>query len=85
MSVWQKTFGSQPTKPSALDTTSSSVFVYQRRNFERITVDGGLDDTFEMWQYDERKLTKDEYAALLEDELTQTQLALVELYERQLI
>lgn len=41
--------------------------------------------TSEFWQYDERKLTKDEYnalrAELLETELTNTQLALTELYE----
>lgn len=85
MIEWQKVYGSQAERPSALDTTSSAVYVYQRRNIERVTLEGEDGTTSEMWQYDERKLTKDEYAAQLEEELTATQLALTELYERQMM
>ncbi len=84
MTEWQTVFGSQEHKPSELDTASSSFFVYQRRNIQRVTFTDEMQGTSEMWQYEERKLTKDEYAEMLEDELTATQLALTELYERQL-
>ena len=87
MTEWELVQGSQETKPAELDTEISRVYVYQRRNIERVTVEvpefGG---TSEFWQYEERKLTREEWAnmraAELEEELTQTQLALVELYEK---
>lgn len=82
MTDWKKVSGSQVSKPAEFDTTSSAVFVYQRRNIERITVENEFDGTSELWQYDERKMSHGEYEQLLENELTQTQLALVELYER---
>ena len=85
MEEWQKVCGSQEEKPSALDTSSSAFFVYQRRNIERVTYpDEMSDSTYEIWEYEERKLTKDEYAKMVEEELTAIQLALVEMYERQL-
>lgn len=82
---WQKVYDTQEQKPSELDTTSSAVYVYQRRNIERVTVEDETSGTYQMWEYEERKLTKDEYAAMLEEELTQTQLALIEIYERQMM
>lgn len=85
MSEWQKVYGSQSERPSELDTTSSAFFVYQRRNIERITLEDEETGTVDMWQYEERKLTKDEYAAMLSEELTATQIALTELYERTMI
>ena len=84
MTDWRLVYGSQPDKPSELDTTSSSVVVYQRRNIERVTLTSEGTE-YEVWQYEERVLSKEEYttirADLLEQELTATQLALVELYE----
>ena len=72
--MWQTVYGS--IKPAEFDTTSSKVYVYQRRNFQQV-------DDF--WQYEERKLTHDEYQKLrieiLEKENTNLQLALAELYE----
>lgn len=86
MTEWQLVQGSQEEKPLELDTTSSEFFVYQRKNIQRVTATSDLtQNTYEYWEYEERKLTKDEYARMreaeLEDELTQTQLALAELYE----
>ena len=88
MTDWQIVHDSQEDKPAELDTTSSEIYIYQRRNIQRVTDD--LDGkAYECWQYEERKLTRDEYnairAELLEAELTNTQLALVELYERKMI
>ncbi len=84
MTNWQIVHGSQDVKPAEFDTTSSAVYVYQRRNVKRVSTENEF-GTSEYWQYDERKLTRDEYnalrAELLETELTNTQLALTELYE----
>ena len=84
MTYWQIVYGSQDVKPAEFDTTSSAYYVYQRRNVRRVTTEDEF-GTSEFWQYDERKLTKDEYnalrAELLKTELTNTQLALVDLYE----
>ena len=84
MTDWQIVHSSQDTMPAEFDTTSSAYYVYQRRNVRRVTTEDEF-GTSEFWQYDERKLTKDEYnalrAELLETELTNTQLALVDLYE----
>lgn len=66
------------SQPAAFDSSSSSKYVYLRRNFQQVTIDG-----YDMWQYEERKLTHDEYRILqLEDENTNLQLALTELYEQ---
>lgn len=85
MTDWQIVHGSQEVEPAELDTTSSKVYVYQRRNVQRVTVGDEMFGTNEFWQYEERKLTREEWAnmraAALEEELTQTQLALVEMYE----
>ena len=63
-------------KPAEFDSDSSKVYVYQRRNIIQ------SDDGF---QYEERKLSKDEFLQFriqtLEDENLQLQLALTELYE----
>ncbi len=62
MTDWEKVQGSQPEKPEEFDTTSSAVVVYQRRNIHKVTVENEDGTTSELWQYDERKLTRDEYA-----------------------
>ena len=80
MTDWFLTHGSQSVKPAELDTTSSDKYVYQRRNVQRVTVEN-FGFTSEFWQYEERKLAHGEYEKLLESELTQTQLAITELYE----
>ena len=85
MADWKKVFGSQKNKPSSLDTSTSKSYVYQRRNIERVTHTDDDGNEIELWEYEERKLTREEYALIhvaeLEDELIQTQLAITELYE----
>ena len=90
MAEWQLVQGSQEEKPSELDTTSSNYFVYERRNIRRVTSTYEMTGyTCEYWEYEERKLTKEEYATRraneLEEELTQTQLALTEIYESMVV
>ena len=64
MTDWKKVQGSQPERPAEVDTTSSASTVYQRRNVERITVENGDGTTTELWQYDEREMTREEYFIL---------------------
>ena len=86
MTDWKKVSGSQAVKPAEFDTTSSPSTVYQRKNIERVTFENDFGGTSDFWQYDERTMSHDEYsklrAELLENEVTNLQLALVELYER---
>ena len=80
---WQIVYGSD--EPAEFDATSSKFYVYQRRNAQLVTLHDELTGDYQQWQYEERKMTHEEYYkmrnAQLEDELTQTQLALTELYE----
>lgn len=90
MTEWQKVKGSQEEPPLELDTTSSEYFVYQRRNIQRINyTDETNGNVYELWEYEERKLTREEYVTLrankLEEELTQTQIAMTELYESMVV
>ena len=80
MTDWYTSFSN--SKPSDLDSDSSQSCVFQRRNPHIVSINSPLGGTYDFWQYEERKLSRDEYRCLLlEDELTQTQLALTELYE----
>ena len=84
MTEWKLVQGSQETKPAEFDTSSSAVYVYQRRNIKTVTNNEGS----QLWEYEERKLTKEEYPAVLaeqnsrlSEEITNLQLAICELYE----
>lgn len=62
MTDWKKVQGSQVEKPQEFDTTTSAVIVYQRRNIERVTVKNPDGTTAELWEYEEREMTHEEYA-----------------------
>ena len=64
MTDWKKVQGSQIERPQEWDTTTSKVVVYQRKNIERITVEDMDGKTAELWQYDEREMSYDEYAVI---------------------
>ena len=53
--------GSQAEKPSELDTTSSANYVYYRKNIKQIEQTDEQGNTVKLWQYDEAKVTKQEY------------------------
>ena len=68
MTEWKQVHGSQINKPQEFDTSSSQVYVYQRKNIQRISKQDPMSDTtYELWQYDERKMTREEYAILIAD------------------
>ena len=64
MTDWKIVQGSQNIRPSEIDTTSSVVTVYQRRNIEHITVKNDDGSTTELWKYEERQMTREEYAEM---------------------
>lgn len=67
MTDWKTVYDSRSTTPEALDATSSSSTVYERRNIRRETVTvGGGDDaaTMEQWVYEQREYTQEEYAMM---------------------
>ena len=70
MKDWKKVQGSQETKPAEFDTTSSAVAVYQRRNVQRVTVTNADGTKSKLWEYDERQMTHQEYAALRMDAIS---------------
>lgn len=69
MTEWQIVYGGQTSTPAEFDTASSKFYVYQRRNIQRVT-----ENNISFWQYEERKLSFDEYEnlriTLLENDLT---------------
>jgi RPA family protein len=78
MTEWTETMSYG--KPAEFETESSAYLVYQRRNIRQVEDNGE-----KFWMCEERTLTKAEYSQMreaeLEEELTQTQLAMVEMYE----
>ena len=71
------------TEPSEFDSSTSKFYVYQRRNIEKFT--SADDENPDFWRYEELKIPRAVFDAHriknLEDENTQLQLAIVELYE----
>lgn len=59
MTDWKKVQGSQESQPQEFDVTSSEVIVYQRRNVERVET-----EDFVGWEYEEREMSREEYAML---------------------
>lgn len=59
---WKRVQGSQEEMPIEMDNTSSKIYIYLRKNIERVTVENETDGTTsELWEYDEAKLTHNEY------------------------
>lgn len=61
MTDWKIVQGSQPVRPAEIDTTSSAVTVYQRKNIKRVAVKNEDGSTTELWQYEERQMTREEF------------------------
>lgn len=64
MTDWKTVHDSRTTTPEALDATSSSSTVYERRNIRRESVTVGIGDTdatVTEWVYEQREYTREEY------------------------
>lgn len=60
--VWETVTGSQESRPEVVDKTSSSKYVYLRRNFQKVTRTNENSSPVTLWQYEEAKVTQEEYA-----------------------
>jgi len=70
MENWETVYGSQATKPTEFDTTSSDIYVYQRRNITEVEFKDENDKTYKQWKYEERKMTKKEFNELYVNNIT---------------
>lgn len=64
MTNWKTVHDSRATTPEALDATSSSSTVYERRNIRQETRSVGIGDTdatVTEWVYEQREYTREEY------------------------
>ena len=78
MQKWKKVHGSQADKPTEFDTTSSPTTVYQRKNIHRIEIENFDGTKSELWEYDERTMSHEEYAVIAEIIKTQKDIAAIE-------
>lgn len=67
MTDWKTVHGSQSEQPQEFDTTTSAFVVYQRRNIRKEKVRDANGVESDIWQYEERELTVDEYAIVRTD------------------
>lgn len=61
MTDWKTVHGSQSEQPQEFDTTTSAFVVYQRRNIRKEKVRDANGVESDIWQYEERELTREEY------------------------
>lgn len=64
MTDWKTVHDSRTTTPEALDATSSSFTVYERKNIRQETRSVGIgntDATVTEWVYEQREYTREEY------------------------
>lgn len=59
--IYETVTGSQAEKPAELDTTSSAEYVYYRRNIKQIEQTDGQGNMVTLWQYEEAKVSRQEY------------------------
>lgn len=65
MTEWKEVIGSQEKKPLELDTTSSPLVVYERRNIISDVIEqrqGEEVNLISCWRYEEREWQVDEFA-----------------------
>lgn len=79
MTDWKTVHDSRTTTPEALDATSSSSTVYERRNIRREAVPVGIGDTdatMTEWVYEQREYTRGEYDMMRAPAIQRVQQAL---------
>lgn len=79
MTDWKTVHDSRTTTPEALDATSSSSTVYERRNIRQETRSVGIGDTdatVTEWVYEQREYTREEYDMMRAPAIQRVQQAL---------
>lgn len=64
MTDWIKVNGSQAEQPLEVDTESSTMIVYQRRNITQTEAEDVNGQKVKLWEYEERKMAVNEYVQL---------------------
>ena len=59
---WATVQGSQDSRPESVDLTSSSRYVYLRRNIHQVTEEQESGETVSFWEYEEAKIRQEVYA-----------------------
>lgn len=86
--MWIESENSDSTKPLEIDNTSSRAYVYVRKDFEEVpTYDQEGTQIGTHWKYKENKVNREDWETYTDiintqNDITDIQLALVELYER---
>lgn len=89
MTEWKEVIGTQKERPSEIDTTSSSDYVYERKNITEYTeTDDQEEITLKGWKYLERKIPKGQWTvdvtAQNKQNLDAIMAGMIDLYELQL-
>lgn len=58
---WRVSESSSVEQPAAIDTTSSAVVVYARKNFEQVEKTNDDGSTYTVWQYLEQIIPKEDW------------------------
>lgn len=56
--IWHKNANGNPEKPAELDTNSSKIYNYIRKDFEHIPAEGNVS---EHWEWKEAKIRKEDW------------------------
>lgn len=67
MTNWKESETAQEEKPLEIDDTQSPTTVYERRNFAQIQREQQDGTTQEIWTYEEREMTVEEYEKMKTD------------------
>lgn len=88
MNEWIEVIGTQPTKPLEVDTTSSSFYIYERKDIQEYKDPDNEEDTTKKWKYLERKIPRDKWiietVQLNKENTDAIMQGMVDLYELQL-
>ena len=86
MTEWIEVIGTQPTRPSEIDTTSSEFYVYERKDIQEYK--DPEEESIKKWKYLERKIPKDKWlietAKINKQNTDAIMQGMVDLYELQL-
>lgn len=64
MTKWKTVKGTMTEEPKAVDMTTSPTTVYERRNIKKVVVKDNENNGVEMWEYEERQMSIEEYEGL---------------------
>lgn len=58
---WKNVTGTMAEEPKVVDMTTSPTTVYERRNIHKVTLYADSEPVAEVWEYEERQMSIEEY------------------------